>query len=96
MTCDRCAGCLVREAIYRHGRWWWKCLNCGARTDRAILFNRAEQEAAAAMQRAALERDQLEWSRWVMRGGGMLMNTRQITRRYPGSYKRRHRSRSED
>lgn len=67
MTCDRCAGCLVREHIYPRGRWWWKCLNCGERLDGAILHQRAEQAAALAMQREAEQRDLREWSVWFSR-----------------------------
>lgn len=65
MTCLRCQGCLLREPVYRRGPWWWKCLNCGDRTDGAILFNRAEQEAAEADRRLAMERDCQEWATWL-------------------------------
>lgn len=65
MTCERCAGCLVRESIYRQGAWWWRCYNCGARTDGAILLNRAEQAAADADRLVAMERDCQEWAAWM-------------------------------
>lgn len=65
MTCDRCQGHLVREHIYRHGFWWWRCYNCGERTDGAILLNRAQQEVAEAQQREAMERDCQKWAAWL-------------------------------
>ena len=67
MTCDRCAGCLVREYVYRHGPWWWRCYQCGERIDGAILRARAEQAMALAMQREAEERDVKEWALWFAR-----------------------------
>ena len=67
MSCDRCQGLLVREHIYRRGAWWWRCFNCGERTDGAILLNRADQEAAAADRLVAMERDCQEWAAWFQR-----------------------------
>lgn len=67
MTCDRCQGCMLREHIHRRGPWWWKCVNCGERLDGAILYQRAEQAAALAMQREAEQRDLKEWSVWFAR-----------------------------
>lgn len=67
MTCERCQGCLVREYVYRHGPWWWRCMNCGERIDGAILRARAEQAAALVMQREAEQLDLKEWSAWFAR-----------------------------
>lgn len=58
---------MLRECIYPRGRWWWKCLNCGERLDGLILYQRAEQAAALAMQREAEQRDLKEWSVWFAR-----------------------------
>lgn len=67
MTCDRCAGCVVRECIHRGGPWWWRCLNCGDRIDGTILHQRAEQAAALVMQREAEQCNLKEWSDWFAR-----------------------------
>lgn len=64
MTCARCRGLSIKEPLDQRGHWWWRCLNCGDRVDRGILLNRAEQEAAEADRRRALDRDLKEWSRW--------------------------------
>jgi hypothetical protein len=62
MSCTRCNGLMVMEAM--PGHWWWRCINCGDRVDRSILLNRAEQAAFADGLREARDRDLLEWSRW--------------------------------
>lgn len=67
MVCLRCQGHLVREHIYRHGSWWWRCYACGDRVDGTILRNRAEQEAAEADRIIAMERDCQEWAAWFSR-----------------------------
>lgn len=67
MICERCQGCLVREHVYRHGPWWWRCYNCGERVDRAILLRRAECAAAEACRREAEQRDLKEWAEWLAR-----------------------------
>lgn len=67
MTCDRCQGCMMREHVYRHGPWWWRCFQCGERLDGIILRARAEQAAAAAMLREAEQRDLKEWAGWMAR-----------------------------
>lgn len=67
MTCDRCRGCMLREHLYRHGPWWWKCVNCGERLDGPILRARAEQAMAASMLREAERRDLKEWAGWMAR-----------------------------
>ena len=78
MICDRCHGCLIRELVRptRHttqtgpqpSSWLWRCYNCGDRTDRTILRNRAVHDAALVQQREAFERDLKEWALWLARG----------------------------
>lgn len=73
MTCVRCQGLCVREWIadgcdvrsVRRVRpsWWWRCINCGDRTDGTILRHRAEQEAVAAWAQEGLRRTTLDWAR---------------------------------
>ena len=67
MRCTRCQGCLHREHLYRQGPWWWRCIACGDRVDGTILRNRAEQAAAEADRRRAMERDLKEWATWFVR-----------------------------
>jgi ribosomal protein L37AE/L43A len=62
MTCDRCCGHLVREHLYRHGAWWWRCYNCGERVDGAILLARAEQAADAAFLRDSQDIERKQWA----------------------------------
>jgi hypothetical protein len=57
----------MKDHIYPHGLWWWRCLNCGERIDGAILRHRAEQDADEAFRRQSYDRDLREWSLWFRR-----------------------------
>ena len=72
MTCERCQGRCVREWLDQiRTHWLWRCLNCGERVDRKILFHRAECALAEAWRRKAAQRDLKEWAAWFARMPGV-------------------------
>jgi len=72
MICLRCQGRLMPERLARGGAWWWRCYNCGERTDGVILRHRAEEALAREVRAQDQQRDLREWALWFQRLPGSM------------------------